>query len=312
MINRLCGSAGLYRQPAHTLRWRGDCSACCRPPWSWPPMRSGLGSPDVWSSSSLCAPCARWSCTLHCLRPPSLCFTLFRLLRHDVLSLLSNKTGDCCVWVAFSRGTRMRERGKKVRETERWKRLRESPRLFRRRFGKRNRSSETTGPGLLLSGFRACELTDWNLGSVRSPGVIISGRYFRRPDDSRNVPRAPAASPSPPFLRVVLPHPPPSSPDRSSPSSTLQFLCVSLFLRGLSFSWISMQCAGCNFSTIRPFTLSLLSFTSVFLLPRISSSRFPCRSRYEILTNRRSSRWHLLEHFFFSPSSFYKYFWKIL
>jgi len=79
MIKRLYGSAGLYRQPAHTLRWRGG-SACRRPRWSWPPTRSGRDSPGAWSSSSLCAPCAQWSCTLHCLRPPSLCFTLFRFL----------------------------------------------------------------------------------------------------------------------------------------------------------------------------------------------------------------------------------------
>lgn len=79
VIKRQCGSAGLHRQPAHTLRWRGG-SACCRPRWSWPPTHSDRCSPGAWSSSSLCAPCARWSCTLHCLRPPSLRSTLFRLL----------------------------------------------------------------------------------------------------------------------------------------------------------------------------------------------------------------------------------------
>lgn len=171
MINRLCGSAGLYHQPAHTLRWRGDCSACCRPPWSWPPMRSGLGSPDAWSSSSLCAPCARWSCTLHCLRPPSLRFTLFRLLRHDVLSLLSDKIdwGLLCLG-GFRKGQGC-ERGKKVRERERWKRLREpatfSTSIWKKKSEQRDHWSGATAQR--LSSLR----TDW----LKSRIGPLSGRH---------------------------------------------------------------------------------------------------------------------------------------
>lgn len=48
-----------------------------------------------------------------------------------------------------------------ARERERWERFERVRDFFDVDLEKENRSSEATGPGLLLfSGFRACELTD--------------------------------------------------------------------------------------------------------------------------------------------------------
>lgn len=199
--------------------------------------------------------------------------------------------------------------GKRVRERERWERLRESA-TFSIWKKKSEQRDHWSGAATVqrLSSLR----TDWlksrigPLSGRHHIGTLFSAsrRLQKRAARARRLPFA-TLSPGRPSTPSSL------SSDRSSPSSTLSFPRVSLFLRSLSFSWISMQSAGCNFSTIRPFTLSprlsffLLQFPHLALLIARATRFSPIASIFLMTLP-------LLGFFFFLPSFFYEYFWKIL
>lgn len=134
-------------------------------------------------------------------------------------------SGNSLERVRRTRGRRIRggEREKKEREREK---KRGSPRVFRRRFGKRNRSGETTGSGATTAQRLSSLRTDWNLGSARSGRHHIGTLFSASRRLQKRAARVPSSPLRHPPRRPSTPSSLPSDRSRLSPPPFYSFVSL--------------------------------------------------------------------------------------